>query len=1101
MRTAVKNYRHKGGKIAKRVRNTNIILFAMVLALIIITGAVMGRRITSRTSEEFAFFHSVETVDKFNSYMSRDLAMVQKVSRSKAVTGWFADEGNPVKRAAAYDEMMDYIGLSNNAELFFGIHESKNEFSIRREIAIEEFLPFDIIDPDDSQDKWYFDLIASGNEYTFNIDIDKVSNEWRIWINHKVMFGRDLVGVFCSSLRIDTLIRSMFARYNKENVKGFLMDKYGIIILDSDAGKIGAEEEERYIHSENNDPAFVSFIKSYLANINGYFSADSEPEVVLLSKGPYGYASIAPIENSDWSVVTFFNNSSLFSIENLLPLLIALLSAVFLYTLISAAMTRRFVIYPLNRLTVSVLSTNEEKTAISGCERDDEIGELARTIEGAWNRINEAHQRTRLMLDATPLSCTMFDSEYNCIECNEEAVKLLKLHSKQEYKERFFDYSPEYQPDGQFSKVKAMEFLKKAFEIGECVTDWNHQLKDGTLIPTRVSLVRVNYAGKYVVAGFARDLREQKRMKGDIRQRDILLSAVHKATTLLLQAKAEEFESVLWSSLGIMANAVDTDRVRLWKNCIVDGKLYCSQLYEWSEGVEPQQGRVHTINVSYEETLPGWEDKLSRGECINSLVRDMSVKEKGRFSPQGILSILIVPVFIREEFWGFVGFNDCHRERLYTENEESILRSGSLLIANALMRNEMTKELASALEKAQAASRAKSSFLSNMSHEIRTPINAIIGMTLIGKSAPGTEKKDYAFENIGSASTHLLGVVNDILDISKIEADKFVLSDMEFDFEKMMQRIVNIISFRINEKSQKFTVYPDPKIPKWLSGDDQRLAQIITNLLSNAVKFTPEKGEISLNTNFISETDGICRLQISVKDTGIGITDEQKTRLFKSFEQAEAGTVRKYGGTGLGLAISKRIVELMGGEIWVESESGHGSTFTFTVALRRGTEEIPGVDDTADESADSKSPAEDNKKGKKNTDFSGHTILIVEDIEINREIILTLLEPTNMIMECAENGVQALAKFSDAPEKYDMIFMDVQMPEMDGYESTRRIRALNLPRAKDIPIIAMTANVFREDIEKCLDAGMNGHIGKPIDLERLFEILKTYLAIQRSAGR
>jgi signal transduction histidine kinase len=221
---------------------------------------------------------------------------------------------------------------------------------------------------------------------------------------------------------------------------------------------------------------------------------------------------------------------------------------------------------------------------------------------------------------------------------------------------------------------------------------------------------------------------------------------------------------------------------------------------------------------------------------------------------------LIVPVFLKDKLWGFVSFDDCRKERIFSKNEEAILRSGSLIIAHALLRNEMNRnihtaaaKLELALGEAQAASLAKSNFLSNMSHEMRTPMNAIIGMTLIGKSASDVEKKDYAFEKIEGASTHLLGVINDVLDMSKIEAGKFDLSPIEFNFEKMLQGTVNVINFRVDEKHQRLTVHLDKDIPRFLTGDDQRLTQVITNLLSNAVKFTPSEGSVYVDTRLVGE--------------------------------------------------------------------------------------------------------------------------------------------------------------------------------------------------------------------------------------------------------
>ncbi|MCL2042753.1 MAG: response regulator [Treponema sp.] len=708
----------------------------------------------------------------------------------------------------------------------------------------------------------------------------------------------------------------------------------------------------------------------------------------------------------------------------------------------------------------------------------------------------------------------------------------------------------------------------------------------------------------------------------DTQQRDILLTAVNTAVTYLLQAEVDQFGSALWHSMGVLAEAVDADRVRLWQNHRINGKLYCTQLYEWSEGAEPSQGTKIAINVSYDDDLPGWEETLTKNECINKIVREMPGNK--RFASQGILSLLIVPVFLRNEFWGFVGFNDCHRERLFTANEESILRSASLLITNALLRNVMTQELTAALDKASAANQAKSQFLSSMSHEIRTPINAIVGMTMIGKSASGIEKKDYAFEKIEIASTHLLGVINDVLDMSKIEANKFELSNVEFDFETMIKKVVSVIAFRINEKELNFKLRLDPDIPKKMIGDDQRLAQIITNLLSNAVKFTPKSGSVSMSVQFTKDKNNTCTIQVKVTDTGIGISPDQQERLFSSFEQAENDTTRKYGGTGLGLAISKRIVELMNGDIWIESELGAGATFIFTAKLgyipdeestpvfEKHTENarMLVVDDDPDtleffevlarrmnlvcdtavgsrealemldrdipydicfidlhipvmdgielagtimtiwdtkpviiiiSARDWNSIEQDAKAAgvrgfllkplfasdvmecisnyiaaKNNTEpgirelstspqsdvsdvheqaesFPERRILLAEDVDINREIVLTLLEPTGITIDCAVNGSEAVRIISAAPQLYDLIFMDVQMPVMDGLEATRRIRAIteNLPR--QIPIIAMTANVFKEDVDRCMDAGMNDHIGKPIDYNEMLAMLKKYL--------
>ncbi|MCL2008640.1 MAG: response regulator [Treponema sp.] len=592
--------------------------------------------------------------------------------------------------------------------------------------------------------------------------------------------------------------------------------------------------------------------------------------------------------------------------------------------------------------------------------------------------------------------------------------------------------------------------------------------------------------------------------------------------------------------------------------------------------------------------------------CCNDVAHDYSGKYK-IYNEIGVKSFMWGPIYVEGVLWGVISLEECTKTRIWSESDIQFMGTVSSAIAGAMAR-------AAALEQVVQASKAKGNFLANMSHEMRTPMNAIIGMTMIGHKSPDLQKKDYAFEKIENASTHLLGLINDILDMSKIEANKLELSPVRFDFEKMLQKVVNLISFRIEEKQQEFTVYIDNEIPRFLVGDDQRLSQVITNLLSNAAKFTPEKGHIGLNTKLISGANNLFKIQIDVSDTGIGVSPEQQTKLFNSFEQAESGTSRKFGGTGLGLAISKRIVELMNGTIWIESDLGKGSTFAFTFEAEKGHDVkvrmfapevnlknvrilavddsptvlehiceimssfgikcdtalggkdalthiaeagpydllvvdwkmpemdgielsaevtrtcekkpvivmISGIDwssieteakeagvdkflpkplfpstivDLLNECLGDTGLGESVEEGvhEETDNFSGYTVLLAEDVDINREILLTLLEPTGVSLEYGENGREVLEIFSADPEKFDMVFMDVQMPEMDGHEATRRIRSLENEWAKRVPIVAMTANVFREDIDMCLASGMNDHVGKPLDMEDVFSKMRKYL--------
>ena len=388
----------------------------------------------------------------------------------------------------------------------------------------------------------------------------------------------------------------------------------------------------------------------------------------------------------------------------------------------------------------------------------------------------------------------------------------------------------------------------------------------------------------------------------------------------------------------------------------------------------------------------------------------------------------------------------------------------------------------------EIASQAKSDFLANMSHEMRTPMNAIIGMTTIGKRAPDLERKDYALDKIEDASTHLLGIISDVLDMSKIEADKLELSPIDFSFNIMLQNAMSVINYRVEEKRQKLSVSIDDNVPQYVVGDAQRLMQVIMNLLSNAVKFTPDGGEIKLSASLLDEKDEVCELLVKVTDTGIGISPEQQKRLFHAFEQAESGTSRKFGGTGLGLAISKRIVELMDGSIWVESELGGGASFIFTVKMKCCQYSV-----TPGESSLASEDLPDIPESEWRHDYPGKKLLVAEDVAINREVLLALLEGTGLVISCAENGLEAVDMILTEPDKYDLVFMDMQMPEMDGLEASREIRSRLTGRERKLPIIAMTANVFKSDIERCIASGMDGHIGKPLNIDEILKCLHKYL--------
>jgi PAS domain S-box-containing protein len=307
----------------------------------------------------------------------------------------------------------------------------------------------------------------------------------------------------------------------------------------------------------------------------------------------------------------------------------------------------------------------------------------------------QAHERLILMLDAAPLACTIRDKDFKIRDCNQEAVRLFGLKDKQEYRERFNDLSPKYQPNGRLSTELAAQYLQRAYEEGKCVFEWVHRTRDGILFPAEITLIRAEVdSNEYTTVGYTRDLREQKRMMEAIEKRDLLLDTVNQAAGILQQSESGSFDADVQRCMGMLGTAVGADRISIWKNHLRDERLCCTLVHEWLGGGESQINKDLTRGVSYDETLPHWEETLSRRDCISLLVRDMPPEIQAQFTPQGIASLFVVPVFTQEnKFWGFVGFDNCHDERLYGEAEKSILRSGGHLIANALVRYEMTQKM------------------------------------------------------------------------------------------------------------------------------------------------------------------------------------------------------------------------------------------------------------------------------------------------------------------------------------------------------------------------------------------------------------------------
>ncbi|MDR0906519.1 MAG: response regulator [Oscillospiraceae bacterium] len=815
----------------------------------------------------------------------------------------------------------------------------------------------------------------------------------------------------------------------------------------------------------------------------------------------------------------------------------------------------------------------------------------------------------------SPNCIVVFNEQFQIIDCNNTALAFMGMGPDdkelliRDFLRLFLNRIPPYQADGR----KSIPFETRMADVAQKghTTFETDLLTNGRLVPMSVSFTRVTYDGGTAYIGHIIDYTNLRNAQTELSERGRLLTAVN-AVAELIMAGGEETDAAakLESSIDILSRALDVQRAFFWRNRIDEnGVLMARQLKGWSE-----DGTGKPLEeLPFEKVVSGFGNKHADGSygVVNAIVRELPDGAIDKNATVGMLSFLLTPIYLNGAFWGFITFEDFKRERRFTEEEANIMTSGSMLMASEIMRAEMIDNIVAAREEALASTIAKSEFLSRMSHEIRTPMNAIIGMSTIAKKTDDLARIKDCIRNIEDSSRQLLSIINDVLDMSKIESGKFEISVNEFDFDKMLEHVMNVIKVKIDEKDQEFRLeFPEPFRFDVIS-DELRLSQVLINLLTNAVKFTPDCGLITMRVSSEPIDDNSAKLHVELSDSGIGISPEQQKKLFRSFEQADGSITRQFGGTGLGLAICKKIVNLMGGDIWIESELGHGSTFIFEIIIEWGRRhrrralsglehqlKILVVDDMPDtlnyfknmlrsfeldcDTAlggaeavreakrafeagspydviflDCNMPVTDGFRAAKQIhdisgcaglvvmtgiadssdiegelvsagvahvlpspvlpsalynllvsifgggsvpenrdvttthDWSAKHLLLVEDIDINREIMKALLEDTKVQITTSENGLDAVRRIEER-EEFDLILMDVQMPVLDGIGATKRIRALDFPFAKTVPIVAMTANAFKEDVQRCVEAGMNSHLAKPVEIEALIELMAEY---------
>ena len=539
-----------------------------------------------------------------------------------------------------------------------------------------------------------------------------------------------------------------------------------------------------------------------------------------------------------------------------------------------------------------------------------------------------------------------------------------------------------------------------------------------------------------------------------------------------------DVDQVKQNSLQEIGEFVKADRAYIFKYDWE--KRIAINTYEWCmDGIEPQIDNLQAMSF---DTIPKCINPHKEGRIAyieDVLALDTNDPDRKVLEPQGIKSLLAIPIMNGNHCEGFVGFDSVKHKKVYSDQEKSLLKFFSQILLNIDTRATLESNLIKEKEKALAANRAKSDFLANMSHEIRTPLNGVIGFCSVLMDTELTEAQKEYTDTIMSSGRALLEIINDILDLSKIEAGKMELNPETTDLFKLMRNTTTIVNLKADERKNKLFYTIDPEVPRFISIDPIRLKQILINLLSNAAKFT-KIGEIELISKVLKkdEQNKICTLKFAVRDTGIGIKEINKKKILEPFSQEDYTITKRYGGTGLGLAIIKSLLSKMNSQLIIESEYGKGSVFSFVLKVHYSNEPL----------SPSKNPSDLPKRKAKGT-TSDKSVLIIEDNEVNMRVAeqLVAIISKDVSLLKAENGEKAIELFKSG--KPDIILLDLRLPDINGYEVTKRIRRLD----QAVPIIAITAMVVKGEKERCLSEGMNHYLSKPLDSDKLREIIQGYL--------
>jgi len=1066
------NRHSKSSRITRRMLILLFVIPTLTMITILTIGASISRDLAEINAMRMSRQYAIEATANFHIFMNPRMQMMQQMSYSTAIARWLDNEYDEEARANALQAMIRRSATWPDAYYMFTSNHTLQAYDFHPGLSLEEFLSWGQVVEGSLASQWFFDVRDTYLPFAFNIQRSRASDEYDnynlyIWSNHRIYYQDRLVGVFTLGSPFDDVFEATFGNFEIEQKRGYIIDRYGRVRLDS-AGILETEVAGIPVFpgvpEAYENPNLLAAINNSLQSIQYgmYPLGTTVCDAILLEYGDFHYASISPIVGTDWAMLVLSRREEGLT-SYYRPLIAATFLAPLIFMLAGGLMVRYMIVSPLNKLAKNTTEIGMDFEAnVYGTNRNDEIGDISIAIQNMLRQIGEfqikerkreIEERASFMLDTSPIATLLYDKDFKPIDCNSVLVNMFGFSEEGEFLKNIYTLAPGRQPDDRTSMEVINRHLEEAIEDGySFMPEYYAYRANGETFPMEATFVRIRYKEDFAVIEYSRDISEEK--------------------------QAEKLAQTYLDASPMCIELRDSDSNLIYCNQQVFDILEVSDLEEYIE--------------RFEELSP-------------------------KHQPCGALSSEKYELFIKEAFSeGFVNFEWLHLTAsgeplpmdvtlvLVTLREKPALVSYShdLRPIKAVMERERQMEIQLERQRvkvAEESNRAKTNFLARMSHEIRTPITAVMGISEIHlQNSELPMVLEESFAKIHNSANFLLGVVNDILDISKIEAGKMKLAQEEYAVIGMISAVAQPHPIYLSNKNVDFNLFVDDNLPTQLYGDVIRIEQIFNNLLSNAFKYT-QAGSVDMTWQ-CSENESskdYINLIVTISDTGLGMTKEQlevlRNNEYTRFHEDDS---RRAGGTGLGMPIVYSLLSMMDANIEIKSEVGKGTTLVVSIPqkLTEKTETI------GREAADRLQQFEESAQsvGKKFSfvpePMPYGNVLVVDDVEANLYVVKGLLAFYDINVDTCHSGQEAIEKIKDG-KVYDIIFMDYMMPGLNGTETMHIMRDMGYTE----PIVVLTANAMIGQAEEFIKSGFDGFVSKPIQTRHLNRILTKHIRNKQPA--